>query len=107
MNTKEAIQAMLDGKKVYRDVWREGDYFLFDGIRFLDDKGTIVMADFIGDDWEIYEEPKPKQTVTIEKWLCKSAWDNYFIIEGEKAFFKTGGYDRQQVKLLDTYEVEL
>ena len=50
---------------------------------------------------------KPKQVVAIEKWLCKSAWDNYFIIEGEKAFFKTGGYDRQQVKLLDTYEVEL
>ena len=50
---------------------------------------------------------KPKQTVTIEKWLCKSAWDNYFIIEGEKAFFKTGGYDRQQVKLLSTMEVEI
>ena len=51
-------------------------------------------------------KPKPKKVV-VEKWLCKSAWDNYFIIEGEKAFFKTGGYDRQQVKLLDTYEVEL
>ena len=52
-------------------------------------------------------KPRPKQTVTIEKWLCKSAWDNYFIIEGEVAFFKTGGYDKQQVKLIDTYEVEL
>ena len=52
-------------------------------------------------------KPKPKQVVVIEKWLCKSAWDNYFIIEGEVAFFKTGGYDKQQVKLLDTYEVEL
>ena len=52
-------------------------------------------------------KPKPKQTVTIEKWLCKSAWDNYFIIEGEVAFFKTGGYDKQQVKLIDTYEITL
>ena len=52
-------------------------------------------------------KPKPKQTVTIEKWLCKSAWDNYVVIEGEKAFFKTGGYDRQQVKLLSTREVEI
>ena len=25
----------------------------------------------------------------------------------EKAFFKDGGYDREQVKLLDTYEVEV
>ena len=60
--------------------------------------------------WGAYNyriKPKPKQVIVIEKWLCKTAWDNYFIIEGEKAFFKTGGYDRQQVKLLDTYEVEL
>ena len=60
--------------------------------------------------WKEFEyriKPKPKQVVVIEKWLCKSAWDNYFIIEGEKAFFKTGGYDKQQVKLLDTYEVKL
>ena len=42
-----------------------------------------------------------------KEWLCKSAWDNYFIIEGEKAFFKTGGYDRQQVKLLSTRKVEI
>ena len=60
--------------------------------------------------WGLFDyriKPKPKQTVTIEKWLCKSAWDNYFIIEREVAFFKTRGYDKQQVKLLDTYEVEL
>ena len=54
-----------------------------------------------------YRIKSKKQIVTIEKWLCKSAWDNYFIIEGEKAFFKTGGYDRQQVKLLSTREVEI
>ena len=63
------------------------------------------LWDWNNNDYRI--EPKPKQTVTIEKWLCKSAWDNYFIIEGEKAFFKTGGYDKQQVKLLNTYEVKL
>ena len=58
-------------------------------------------------EYDYHTKPKPKQVVVIEKWLCKSAWDNYFIIEGEVAFFKTGGYDEQQVKLLDTYEVEL
>ena len=105
MNTKEAIQAMLDGKKVYRKAWGSG-YFYFDGACFRTEDEELIMADFSGNGWEIYEEPK-KQTVTIEKWLCKSAWDNYFIIEGEVAFFKTGGYDKQQVKLLDTYEVEI
>lgn len=62
------------------------------------------LWDWNNNDYRI--KPKPKQVI-VEKWLCKSAWDNYFIIEGEKAFFKTGGYDRKQVKLLDTYEVEL
>lgn len=56
-------------------------------------------------DYDYRIKPKPKQVVVIEKWLCKSAWENYFILEGEEAFFKTGGYDKQQVKLLDTYEV--
>ena len=63
------------------------------------------LWDWNNNDYRI--KPKPKQVVAIEKWLCKSAWDNYFIIEGEKAFFKTGRYDKKQVKLLDTYEVEL
>ena len=62
------------------------------------------LWDWNNNDYRI--KPKPKKAV-VEKWLCKSAWDNYFIIEGEKAFFKTGGYDKQQVKLLNTYEVEL
>lgn len=57
-----------------------------------------------GDNYRIKSK---KQIVTIEKWLCKSAWDNYFIIEGEKEFFKTGGYDKSQVKLLSTREVEI
>ncbi|NCB03548.1 MAG: hypothetical protein EOM67_15560 [Spirochaetia bacterium] len=52
-------------------------------------------------------KPKPKQVIVIEKWLCMSGWGNYFIIEGGKAFFETGGYDRQQVKLLSTREVEI
>ena len=63
------------------------------------------LWDWNNNDYRI--KPKPKQVIAIEKWLCKTAWDNYFIIEGEKAFFETGGYDRQQVKLLSTMEVEI
>ena len=91
-------------------------------------ENTLTTTDWFDTTWALFKEleearhtrrewyqkgyneamkPKPKQTVVIEKWLCKSAWENYFIIEGEVEFFKTGGYDKQQVKLLDTYEVEL
>ena len=71
---------------------------------------TWDLVDLTVWDWASYDyriKPKQKQVVVIEKWLCKSALDNYFIIEGEKAFFKTGGYYKQQVKLLNTYEVKL
>ena len=73
MNTKSAIQAMLNGKKVRRHSWVEGDYFMFDGECFITEDATVVMADFNGNDWEIYEEPRPKQVVLIEKAKLKSA----------------------------------
>ena len=108
MNTKSAIQAMLDGKKVRDTKWTNQHEYLYiqDG-DIMCEKGIKLCNFNISGIWEIYEEPKPKKVVVVEKWLCKSAWDNYFIIEGEVAFFKTGGYDKQQVKLIDTYEVEL
>lgn len=52
-------------------------------------------------------KPKPKQVVVIEKWLVKSLWGNYFEITGDKQHFITTGYNEHQVKLLDTYEVEI
>ena len=56
-------------------------------------------------EWEIYEEPKPKQTVTIEKWLIESAFEGFLIIEGTKEYIQD--HSNAIVKLLDTYEVEL
>ena len=106
MTTKEAIQAMLDGNKVMPKGWVDA-YVFFNGLYFVREDGKQFLFGSLEYEWEIYEEPKPRQVIVIERWLCKSAWDNYFIIEGEKAFFKADGYERQQVKLLDTYEVEL
>ena len=112
MNTKEAIQAMLNGKKVRRPSWVEGDYFMFDGECFITEDATVVMADFNGNDWEIYEEPKPKQTVTIEKWLFRlKGTERYAIEEASNEKLRDCEIDEscnwQKVKLLDTYEVEL
>ena len=100
MNTKSAIQAMLNGKKVRKSSWVEGDYFMFDGECFITEDATVVMADFNGNDWEIYEEPKPKQTVTVEKWLVSNGM-RFDIDETSEGIIWT------KVKLLDTYEVEL
>ena len=51
-------------------------------------------------------KPKPKQAVVIERWLCKRSGDDdcMYIREATKEDF---WYSIIQVKLLDTYEVEL
>lgn len=110
MTTKEAIQAMLDGKKICRDGWQS--YVYFTGDCFMTKEGIQFIFSENRYYWEIYEEPKPKQTVTIEKWLLKMQGTNqYAIEEGSKEEMCTWGKNKidawQKVKLLDTYEVEL
>lgn len=108
MTTKEAIQAMLDGKKVTCKEWGAAEYIYFDGFYFKDEVDCRVsnIGELIADyyDWEIYEEHEPKQTVTIEKWLCKGE-EGFIILEGDNSFQISHEYEK--VKLLDTYEEEL
>ena len=60
--------------------------------------------DWINNSYRI--KPKPKKVVVIEKWLCKRSGDNtcMYTREATKEDF---GHSIIQVKLLDTYEVEL
>ena len=89
MNIKEAIQAMLDEKKCKKTFWEDNCYCRFDGNRFVDEANRVLYS-FGESDWEIYEEPKPKKTVTIEKWLCKTGFaDAMYIIEANKEYFDT------------------
>lgn len=50
-------------------------------------------------------KPKPKQVVAIEKWLCKSIYNEYYIVEGFANQLRK--YEGNKIKLLDIYEVEL
>ena len=114
MNTKEAIQAMLDGKKVRVNDWDKAAYTLFDELTSnfilrIEDEDGYTAFNFCGYGdciWEIYEEPKSVQTVTIEKWLCKCMFDGeYRIIETSNMKLIDSNYEK--VKLLDTQEVTL
>ena len=113
MNTKEAIQAMLDGKKIRATNWHKAknEYIYFNGKYFQDMTGSQFMFSNVEHNFEIYEEPKPKQTVTIEKWLMKTQHANYethFILEASREkieLHEKGVYGAKPVKLLDTYEV--
>lgn len=108
MTTKEAIQAMLDGKKVRTIDWNKECYVLFNGKMFVDVEGEHFLEfTSYSSDWEIYEEPNPKKTVTIEKWLVTNK-KRFEVAETSDidAYLGEGcGWDK--VKLLDTYEVEL
>ena len=110
MDTKSAIQAMLDGKKVRIIDWNKECYVLFNGKMFVDEEGE-PFSEFTsyGTTWEIYEEPKPKQTVTIEKWLCKNNFDFSFsqVVQTDSIDNLCHCCNYTKVKLIDIYEVKL
>ena len=106
MTTKEAMQAMLDGKKVVPNGWVDACVF-FNGTHFVREDGKQFLFGSLEYDWEIYEEPKPKQTVVIEKWLITNQirYDMAFTSDIHNYLSKANSWIN--VKLLDNYEVEL
>ena len=61
------------------------------------------LWDWNNNDYRI--KPKLKQVVSIEKWLCKSIYNEYYIVEDFANQLKK--YEGNKIKLLDIYEVEL
>ena len=107
MTTESAIRAMLDGKKVIRKDFVEEVYAYEKGV-FFNKYGMTIKGFGVNDDWEIYEELKPKQTVIIEKWLIKTAFYSGFkVIEASVDFIKSHFSETDKIKLLDTYGVEI
>ena len=111
MTTKSAIQAMLDGKRVRGKDWRSGLFISFEGNTVVDADGIYFysLTMNLAEDWEIYEEHKPKQVVVIEKWLFKDKFGIKFVQEIEKdcVLNYCNEFNTQKIKLLDTYEVGL
>ena len=79
-------------------------------VEFSDDNFETVFGEankeVVGDlywNWDEfdYRIKEPKQKVTIEKWLCKSGENSFYIHEG------TDADGLEKVKLLNTYKVEL
>lgn len=102
MNKREAIRAMCDGKKVRREFWHDA------GFLKMDEDGGIVdedgFADDINehnddDDWQIYEEPKPK--VTYEDAVAAKVVRIYWPPEASPNTNKK--YDRGQGWMLSEF----
>ena len=94
----EVLQAFGQGKEIeyrpmscmaWRDVLKNSEESEFN---------------FIDNDYRI--KPKPKQTVTIEKWLVLGTYGEYMVFEIDNIkVMERNGWAK--VKLLDTYEVEV
>ena len=110
MTTREAIQEMLNGKKVRGIEWENGYYVTFvDNVGFIDE--NLAITDItIEDKWEIYKEPKQKQVVVIEKWLIFDKITKSYSIAEEsniEEFLKDDRDYLSKVKLIDTYTYEV
>ena len=86
------------------------------------ERGEEIELKNCDNDWIVYDspswdwinnnyriKPKPKQTVTIEKWLIKSNFDFSFsqVVQTDSIDNLCYCCNYTKVKLLDTYEVEL
>jgi hypothetical protein len=61
MNKAEAIAAMLGGKKVRGINWEPEEFIFYKGSRFFGRMHFPVDINYTNcDQWEIYQEPKPK-----------------------------------------------
>ena len=79
------------------------------------DGGIVECTDTGFDDWAVtnthywnwfeydYRIKEQKKKVTIEKWLCLSANNEYYIKEAESIHLRYAN----KVKLLRAYEIEL
>ena len=95
MDKKDAIKAMLDGKKARHNEWKNEQYILFDSSTFRTERNIIytfslATSDF---DWEIYAEPKKK--------IKKTYWRAWY--EDSGILHHTDFYDTKE---LDTLEEE-
>ena len=97
MNKKEAIIAMMEGKKVRCEAWNNTAWLVYCDKEeaFIDDLGIIRETnDFSNDSiWELYEDPNPKGKYYRRQWIIdfhgklitdhcwfktKQAFDDYY-----------------------------
>lgn len=125
MNAKEALKALLEGKKVTRYRWTkycgEGEYIQLtaDG-KFIDESGDDYSWDSLstGDDWSIFGEPKTYTRAEALKLLAEGKkisnvlWENMYLYLSEGGNIHTadvpcpGKYDWNRLMNKDGFIVK-
>jgi hypothetical protein len=76
MTLAQALIALAEGKKVRQRDWLDRDFISLDGSELRDADGRWCGIYGNGDDWEPYEEPKKK--ITLTEWRVKLS-ENYIF----------------------------
>ena len=84
---------------------KDGGEVEFYNDKFWNKVDGIPSWDFRTYMYRPYIEPKPKQVVVIERWLCEYC-GGYVVVDGNDLNFMRNEMFKK-VKLLETYEVEI
>lgn len=61
MNNRQAMQALLDGKRITKVIWGSNTFIYMRHDAFFNKEGELVFPEFNGQNWKLYEEPIPTQ----------------------------------------------
>ena len=108
MNTKQAMEALLEGKKVKSTRWNKGQYIVLtsDG-SVVDEEENLYKVE--NTTYELYEEPK---TAVLYEWLLQlnnGEWiivDSLYTEQNANIQFTKNGYKSWQ-KTGRSFEMEL
>lgn len=83
LTNREAMQALLDGKKIRRGHWDKGEYFIFEEDCLYNHRNNKIVLDFTfiynsKELWELYEEPKKKKTIKFYEYINSTATQGIF-----------------------------
>lgn len=67
MTLAQALIALAEGKEVLKHYWDVSERLRLSAGQIVNQKGEDKSRELVGNDWELYEEPKKKVIVT--EWL--------------------------------------
>lgn len=80
MNNREAIQALLEGKKIRVKNWSSSSYIYFCEKGIIGENGRSEYFSFSNkNEWELYEEPKKKKKITFYEYIRSPYEDERYI----------------------------
>lgn len=74
MNYIEALQALVDGKKIREKNWNKGEYVYIEDNPIVTDCGDVIdlvvddLEDITKDNWEIYQTKEDKLIQAGKRW---------------------------------------